>query len=69
MKGFANDENSSRSMKFSGGDLSTGIAIGYGLPVFLPTSSYSLGISLAYEYNISGKETSVSADLSLGWSV
>ena len=67
-KGIANDENSSRSMKFKGGDVSTGLAVGYNLPVFAPNSRYSLGLSLSYEYNISEKQTSASADISLGWS-
>lgn len=67
-KGIANDENSSRSMKFAGGDLATGLAVGYNVPVFPPTSRYSLGVSLSYEYNISAKETSVSADITVGWS-
>lgn len=67
-KGIANTDNSSRSMKFAGGDLNTGIAIGYGLPAFPAESPYSLGISLAYEYNISAKETAVSMDLTIGFS-
>lgn len=67
-KGFANSDNPQGNMKFAGGDLGTGLALGYALPGFLKNKRDSIGLSLAYEYNLSAKETSVSFDVSFGLS-
>ena len=67
-KGFADTDNPESTMRFKSGDLSTGIAIGFttsGLPQFVRGS---IGFSGSYEYNIGQKETSVSFDVSFGWS-
>ncbi len=67
-KGFANTDNASQSMKFKSGDLSTGIVVGYSFPGPTSTARDSVVLSLAYEYNISEKETMVSLDAAFGWS-
>ena len=64
-KEFANDSNSSGSMKFTGGDISTGVSLGYSWPL---NKRNSIGASFAYEYNLSQNEPSVSVDVTLGWS-
>ncbi len=67
-KGFADTDNPENTMRFTNGDLGTGIALGFatpGLPQFVRDS---IGFSVAYEYNITQKETSVSFDVSYGWS-
>lgn len=67
-KGVADDSNAQRRMRITDGDWSTGIAVGFalpGLPLFVRDS---VVLSVAYEYNVSRKETSVSADLGIGWS-
>ncbi len=62
--GIANDDNATGTMKFKSGDVSTGLALGYSLPL---GARHSLGATLSYEFNISDNATSVSADVSLGW--
>ena len=61
---IANDDNTTGTMKFRNGGVSTGLALGYTLPL---GARHSFGATLSYEYNISDNETSVSADVSLGW--
>lgn len=63
-KEFANDGNASRSMKFIGGDVSTGVSAGYSWPI---GSRNAIGLSFAYEYNISQSRRSISVDLTHGW--
>ena len=62
---IAADDNASGTMKFKNGDVSTGLALGY---TWLLSTRNSLGMSLAYEYNISESETSISVDVTFGWS-
>lgn len=63
--GIADDDNASAAMKPEFGDLSTGISLGYAMPL---SSRNTLGFSLAYEYNMSQNETDFSFDIGLGWS-
>jgi hypothetical protein len=67
-KGFADTNNRSQSMKFTNGDLTTGIVIGYSTPGFQQSGRDSIGYSIAYEYNLNQNETSVSFDVAFGWS-
>ena len=67
-KGFANTDNSNNTMKFTSGDWATGVSLVIGTPGFPFIPRDSIAISVNYEYNISANETSVSADLSVGWS-
>ena len=62
---IADDDNASGSMKLKNGDISTGLSLGYSWPL---NRRNSLGVSFAYEYNISENEPSVSVDVALGWS-
>ena len=62
-KGFMDTDNTDKNYKFTSGDWSTALFFGYQIPLNLKSS---LGISASYEYNISGKETSFSIDLSYG---
>ena len=55
-------------MRFTSGDLGTGIAVGFATPGLSQFVRDSIGFSIAYEYNITQKETSVSFDVSYGWS-
>lgn len=67
-KGFADTDNPDKKMKFTNGNLGTGISVGFatpGLPQFVQDS---IGFSIAYEYNITQRETSVSFDVTFGWS-
>lgn len=64
-KDIANDDNADASMKFTFGDVATGLSLGYTWPV---GPRNSLAVSFSYEYNISQNEPSVSADLAVGWS-
>ena len=63
--GIADDDNATGSMKLKSGNVSTGLSLGYSWPL---NKRNSIGASLAYEYNISENEPSVSIDVSLGWS-
>lgn len=67
-KGFADTDNPSQSMKFTNGDLSTGIVLGYSTPGLTHLTRDSVTFSLAYEYNIDRDETSLSIDVGFGWS-
>ncbi len=67
-KGFADTDNPSQSMKFTSGDLSTGIVIGYSTPGLRHLARDSVAFSLAYEYNFDKEETMVSFDVAFGWS-
>ena len=61
---IADDDNATGTMKFKSGNVSTGLSLGY---TWLLSKRNSIGASLAYEYNISENETSVSIDISIGW--
>ena len=67
-KGFADTGNPSGSMRFTSGDLSTGIVLGWATPGLRHFERDSLAFSLAYEYNITQDETTLSFDVSFGWS-
>lgn len=67
-KGFADTANPSRSMKFTNGDLATGIVFGISTPGLRHFTRDSIGFSFAYEYNFDLDETSISFDVSFGWS-
>ncbi len=67
-KGFADTDNPSGSMRFTSGDLGTVIALGFATPGLPHFTRDSIGVSLAYEYNGSQKETTVSLDVTFGWS-
>ncbi|MDN3642743.1 hypothetical protein QWY87_08540 [Lutimonas halocynthiae] len=65
-KGFMDTDNKDKNYKFTSGDWSTALFFGYLIPLNLKSS---LGLSASYEYNISGKETSFSIDLSYGFTM
>lgn len=65
-KGFMDSDNKNKNYKFTSGDWSTALFFGYQIPLNLKSS---LGLSASYEYNISGKETSFSIDLSYGFNM
>ena len=67
-KGFADTNNPSQSMKFTNGDWVTGIVVGYATSGFQRWDRDSISYSVAYEYNLKNNETSVSFDVSFGWS-
>jgi len=66
-KGFADDDNPDQSMRFTNGDLSTGIVFGYATEGFPFFARDSVSLSAAYEYNIDKNETMISFDLAFGW--
>ena len=67
-KGFLDDDNSTTTLRFTNGDWGTGVALGFSLP-YQPLSRHgSLGLSGAWEYNLTKREPQISLDLSLGWS-
>ena len=63
-KQIADDDNDSRSMKLGSGDTAAGVSAGYTLPINLRNS---IGASVAWEYNLSQNEPSVSIHLTFGW--
>ncbi len=65
-KGVADNDNKDNSMKLNNGDNHAGVILGTVIPVFPADSLYSLGLSVAYEYNISQKESNYSFDLGIG---
>ena len=65
-KGFMDTDNIDQNYKFTNGDWVTAIFFGYQIPLNMKSS---LGLSASYEYNISGKETSFSIDLSYGFTM
>ena len=65
-KGFIDTDNKDQNYKFTSGDWNTAIFLGYQIPLNMKSS---LGLSASYEYNISGKETSFSLDLSYGFNL
>ena len=65
-KGFMDTDNINKNYKFTSGDWSTALFFGYQIPLNIKSS---LGLSASYEYNISGKETSFSIDLSYGFTM
>lgn len=67
-KGFANTDNPSGSMRFTSGDLATGIVLGWSTPGLRCFERDSIAFSLAYEYNITQNETTLSFDIAFGWS-
>ena len=54
------DDNADGDLRFKLGDVGTGLAVGVSLPK-------SIGLSFAWEWNISESEPSVSADISFSW--
>ena len=64
-QGIADDDNDDKEMRFKSGDVSTGVGLGYQIPI---SERNSIGLNVAYEYNISENETSYSVDLVFGWS-
>ena len=62
---IADDDNATGTMKIKAGDLSTGLSLGYSVPL---SPRNTLGTSLGYEYNLSENETSISIDVMVGWS-
>jgi len=67
-KGFLDDDNSTTTLRLTDGDWGAGVAFGLSLP-YQPFSGHgSLGLSGAWEYNLTKKEPQVSFDLSFGWS-
>ena len=67
-KGFADTDNSSGSMRLKSGDLSTGIILGWSTAGLRHFERDSIAFSLAYEYNFTQNETSLSFDIAFGWS-
>ena len=65
-KGFADDDNSERRMRFANADLGTGLSLGISLPELRFWAREVVALSVTYEYNFSAAETSVSADLTAG---
>ncbi len=65
-KGFIDTDNQDENYKFTDGDWSTAIFLGYQIPLNFKSS---LGLSASYEYNLSANETSFSLDLSYGFSL
>jgi hypothetical protein len=65
-KGFMDTDNADKNYKFTSGDWSTALFFGYQIPLNLKSS---LGVSAAYEYNMSANETSFSIDVSYGFSI
>ena len=57
---FLDDDNMDGELQFKLGDVGTGLAVGVSLP-------NSVGLSLAWEWNISESEPSVSVDISYSW--
>ncbi len=55
-------------MRFTNGDLATGIVLGLATPGLPRYVRDSIGISVAYEYNFDENETSLSLDVTFGWS-
>ena len=66
-KGFADNDNPSSTMKLTDADWATGVAVGLQAPPLTGSFRDSFGLSAAYEYNISKKETSLSIDVTVGW--
>ena len=67
-RGIADNDNAGKNMKWKSGDWGTGIAAGFALPGFSSSGRDGTGFSIAYEYNLSEKETSISVDLSWAFS-
>ena len=67
-KGFASTDNTQREMRFESGDVSTGLAVGFATPGLPWIDRDSIGFSASYEYNFTQKETSLSFDVTFGWS-
>ena len=67
-KGFADTDNPSDSMRFTNGDLSTGIVLGWSTPGLRHFERDSISLSVAYEYNITQNEITLSFDVAYGWS-
>ena len=57
---FLDDDNADGELRFKLGDVGTGLAIGVAFP-------NSVGLSFAWEWNISESEPSVSLDISYSW--
>ena len=65
-KAFMDTANQNKNYQFTSRDWSTAIFFGYNIPLNLKRS---LGLSASYEYNTSGKETSLSIDLFYGFTL
>ena len=64
-QGFADDDNADQDLKFKGGDLGTGLALGWSYPL---SGNRYFTLSGAYEYNISEGEYSISFDSGITFS-
>ena len=67
-KGIVDDDNSTKSLLWVNGDISTGLSIGRSIPNFAFWSRDSFAVSSAIEYNFSKQEFSFSIDLVAGLS-
>jgi len=67
-KGFADNNNPSGKMEFTNADWSTGLILGFATPGLPFWDRDVIGVSLAYEYNLSQNEPMISADFTIGWS-
>lgn len=65
-KGFMDTDNADKKYKWADGDWSTALFFGYQIPLNPKTS---IGLSASYEYNMSANETSISVDVSYGFSL
>lgn len=65
-KGFMDTNNSDKNYQWADGDWSTALFFGYQIPLNLKSG---IGISASYEYNMSANETSISLDVSYGFSL
>ena len=64
-KGIVDDDNRDRKMRFTDGDWSTGVALGFSLPDLPFTNRDAVVFSTAWEWNITQAEPSVSVDLGI----
>lgn len=67
-KGFADNDNPDRAMRFANGDLGTGIAFAFATPGLRHVARDTIGFSVSYEYNFAQSEASISVDVTFGWS-
>lgn len=67
-KGFLDDSNDAKKLKFSNGDLGTGLVFGYMFPNLIKNKRYVTLCSVSFEYNISQSEFTNSYDIGVGYS-